>query len=113
MIDIFGSLLNGLFDILLLPFRSLPQFWGLLFLSLLSGIGMISVFRLISNQEKISRLRKRMGGEVFGILLHVSSPLTVIKFAGKLIWSNTVYLLAPFVSPFFSPFPGKKKKVRI
>ncbi len=91
--NIIGSLLTMVLDILLLPFRSLPSIWGLLFISLLTGIGMISIFRLTSNQEKISRLRKKMLGEIFGILLHVSSPATVMKFAGRLIWSNTLYLL--------------------
>lgn len=87
-----GIILNGFFDVLLLPFRILPHFWGLLFISLLSGLGMITLFRIVSNQEKISRLRRRMGGEILGVLLHLSSPGTVIEFAGKLIWSNTVYL---------------------
>ncbi len=88
-----GIVLNGFFDVLLMPFRSLPHFLGLLFISLLSGLGMITVFRLVSNQEKISRLRRRMGGEILGILLHLNNPGTVMKFAGKLIWSNTVYLV--------------------
>jgi len=93
MINTIRTILNLFFDILLLPFRSFPHFWGLLFISLLSGLGMITVFRLISNQEKISRLRRRMGGCILGILLHLSSPGTVMKFAGKLICSNTVYLV--------------------
>ena len=92
MINLIAGILNGFFDILLLPFRILPPFWGLLFISLLSGLGMIAVFGLVSNQDKISSLRKRMGGEALGILLHVGSPRTVVEFAGKLIWSNTVYL---------------------
>ncbi len=92
MINILGIILNGIFDILLLPFRLLPSFWGLLFISLLSGLGMIVIFSKISNQEKISRLRKKMAGGILGILLHVNSPGTVIGFAGKLIRTNTVYL---------------------
>ncbi|RKZ06108.1 hypothetical protein DRQ25_14675, partial [Candidatus Fermentibacteria bacterium] len=86
------SLINAFFDLLLLPFGTLPPVWGLLFISLLSSLGMIVVFRSVSNQEKISRLRRRMGGEILGILLHLRNPLTVVKFAWKLIWSNTVYL---------------------
>ncbi|NOQ23436.1 MAG: hypothetical protein GQ565_12425 [Candidatus Aegiribacteria sp.] len=93
MINAAAIILNGVFDILLLPFRPFPHLWGLLFISLLSGLGMIMVFRLVSNQDKISRLRRRMGGCILGILLHLSNPLTVMEFAGKLIWSNTVYLL--------------------
>jgi hypothetical protein len=53
---------------------------------------MILVFSRFSNQKRISRLRKRMGGEALGILLHVSNPGTVMTFAGKLIKSNTIYL---------------------
>lgn len=92
MINIAGSLLNGFFDILLIPFRIFPPFWGLLFISLISGFGMILVFSRVSDQKKIARLRKKMGGEVLGILLHVSNPGTVMIFAGKLIKSNTIYL---------------------
>ncbi len=53
---------------------------------------MIFVFKAVSDQGRISALRRRMGGEVMGILLHVSSPGTVLRFAGRLIWSNTLYL---------------------
>lgn len=86
------DVINAVFDVLLYPLGWLPPFWGLLFVSLLSGIGMILVFRAVSDQDKIAAIRRRMGGEVLGILLHVSSPGTVLKFAGRLIWSNTVYL---------------------
>lgn len=87
-----GWLISHLFDLLLLPFRALPPFWGLLFLSVLSGLWMILVFRAVSDQRRIAVLRKRMGGEVLGILLHVSRPGTVALFAGRLIASNTIYL---------------------
>lgn len=94
--NIIGNILTLMLDIILIPFRSLPSIWGLLFISLLSGLGMISIFRLTSNQEKISRIRKKMLGEIFGILLHVSNPAAVMRFAGHLIWSNTLYLLYIF-----------------
>ena len=87
-----GWLLTHLFDLLLFPFRPLPTFWGLLFLSILTGLWMILVFRAVSDQGRIAVLRKRMGGEVLGILLHVSRPGTVALFAGRLIASNTIYL---------------------
>lgn len=87
-----AAILNGLFDALLYPLGWLPPVWGLLMISILSGLGMIAVFKAVSDQDRIFRLRRRMGGEILGILLHVSSPATVMKFAGRLIWSNTVYL---------------------
>lgn len=87
-----AAVLNGFFDALLYPLGWLPPVWGLLMISILSGLGMIAVFKAVSDQDRILRLRRRMGGEILGILLHVSSPATVMKFAGRLIWSNTVYL---------------------
>lgn len=81
-----------IFDLFLFPFRTLHSFWGLLFISIISGIWMIFIFKAVSNQQKISGIRKKMGGQVLGILLHVSSPGTVFKFAGKLIISNFYYL---------------------
>ncbi|MFO8183675.1 MAG: hypothetical protein R6U39_05825 [Candidatus Aegiribacteria sp.] len=86
------AVINGVFDALLFPLGWLPPIWGLLMISILSGFGMIAVFKAVSDQDGISRLRRRMGGEILGILLHVSSPAAVMKFAGRLIWSNTVYL---------------------
>lgn len=87
-----ATVLNGFFDAVLYPLGWLPPLWGLLMISILSGFGMIAVFKAVSDQNGISRLRRRMGGEILGILLHVSSPAAVMKFAGRLIWSNTVYL---------------------
>ncbi|MBD3278432.1 MAG: hypothetical protein GF388_09035 [Candidatus Aegiribacteria sp.] len=87
-----AGIINGIFDLILIPFGGLPPIWGLLFVSLLSGLGMIAVFKAVSDQDRISRIRRRMAGEIMGILLHVSSPGTVLRFAGRLIWSNTVYL---------------------
>lgn len=92
ILDALGTLLRIILDVLLIPFRGLPPFWGLLFISMLAGLGMIQVFGRVSDQNAISRLRKRMTGEVLGILLHVSRPGTVMRFAGKLIVSNFVYL---------------------
>jgi hypothetical protein len=87
-----SNILNFIFDALLYPFGWLPAIFGLLFISITAGIGMIFLFKAVSDQDRISSLRRRMGGEVMGILLHVSSPMTVIRFAARLIWSNTLYL---------------------
>jgi hypothetical protein len=90
--DATGTVLKVLFDALLLPFGKLPPIWGLLFISILAGLGMIRVFGRVSDQDAITRIRNRMTGEVLGILLHVSRPLTVLRFAGRLIVSNFIYL---------------------
>jgi len=92
VLDALGTALKALFDVLLLLFGSLPPIWGLLFISLLAGLGMILIFGRTSDQDAITRMRNRMTGEVLGILLHVSRPSVVLRFAGRLMVSNFAYL---------------------
>jgi uncharacterized protein YggT (Ycf19 family) len=90
------SYLNRIFSelttILLIPFRKLPPLAGLIWLSVLAGMIIILIFRWLTDQEEISRLRKKMGAQVLGMLLYLSNPRTVLSMAGKLILSNFRYL---------------------
>ncbi|MCD4707110.1 MAG: hypothetical protein K8S62_05170 [Candidatus Sabulitectum sp.] len=84
--------MNALFDLLLKPFQSLNPVWGLMWISALTGILMILVFKKTSNQQAISRLRKKMGSRALGMLLFLESPPTVLKLAFGLITDNFIYL---------------------
>ena len=81
-----------LFDMATWPFASLRPIWGLVFVSLLSGIWMILLFKRFSPQRRIKRIRSRMGAQALGMLLFLSSPLQVFRLAGGLLWSNFRYL---------------------
>lgn len=84
--------MNALFDLLLKPFQSLNPLWGLMWISALSGIMMILVFKKTSNQQAISMLRRKMGSRALGMLLFLESPPTVLKLALGLITDNLIYL---------------------
>ena len=86
------SALDLLFDLLTWPFGGLSPIVGLVFVSLLSGIWMILVFKKVSPQRSIQRLRRRMGAQALGMLLFLSSPRQVLTLAGGLLWSNFRYL---------------------
>jgi hypothetical protein len=79
--------------ILLIPFRSLPPLAGLLWLSVLAGVCMILVFGRLTDQEAIAETRRRMGGQVLGMMIYIGSPRTVLSMAGRLVRSNFRYLL--------------------
>jgi len=83
---------NTLFDVLLIPFARFNPLSGLMWISALSGIMMILVFKKTSNQQAIARMRKKMGSRALGMLLYLESPPTVIRLAGGLIADNFVYL---------------------
>ena len=91
------SYLNRIFTelttVLLIPFRSLHPLAGAVWLSVLAGLCMILIFRWLTDQEAISELRRRMGAEVLGMLIYISSPGTVLRMAGRLLRSNLRYLV--------------------
>lgn len=84
--------MSVLFDILLVPFKGINPLWGLLWISSLSGIMMILLFKRFSNQQAIAAVRRTMGSRALGMLLYLESPLTVVKLALRLITDNFVYL---------------------
>ncbi len=84
--------MNALFDLLLKPFQTLNPLWGLAWISALTGVMMILVFKKTSNQQAISKLRRKMGSRALGMLLFLESPPTVLKLAFGLITDNFIYL---------------------
>ncbi len=84
--------MNWLFDLLLLPFRSLHPLWGQIWISALTGILMILIFKKTSDQQAIAELRQRMGSRALGMLLYLESPKTVLRLALGLITDNFIYL---------------------
>lgn len=84
--------MNALFDVLLYPFRTLNPLWGMMWISALTGVMMILIFKRASNQQAISALRRKMGSRALGMLLYLESPATVLKLAVGLISDNFVYL---------------------
>ncbi len=84
--------MNTVFDVLLYPFRTLDPLWGMMWISALTGVMMILIFKGASNQHAISELRRRMGSRALGMLLYLESPATVLKLAGGLIADNFIYL---------------------
>jgi hypothetical protein len=77
---------------LLAPFRNCQPFTGLLAVSLVFGVIMILVFKFTSNQRAIGTIRSRMGARALGMLLHLHSPVTVVKTAAALMADNFAYL---------------------
>jgi hypothetical protein len=65
------------FDLLLLPFRTLPAAIGLAFVSLLVSVGMLVVFRRASDQVAIDRVKRRLQAGVYEIRLFKDDLATI------------------------------------
>jgi hypothetical protein len=64
-----ASLINGLFDILLAPFRGMHPAVGLVVVSVATGVIMLMIFGRVSNQEAIRRAKGRLKAHIAEIWL--------------------------------------------
>lgn len=104
------SLLNGLlrpvFDALLFPFRELPPWIGLLVVSLIAAIFVLLVYRRVSNQPAIERVKAQIAASFFEIRLFNDDMRAIARAQGDLLRNNLKYLalnlvpLAWLVVPF-------------
>ncbi len=87
-------------DLLLLPFAKLPPFWGILFLSLLTSLFVLAVYRAISNPNRVKDTKNRIKANILAIRLYrdfwqtiVSSFFKSLFYTGKYFVLNLLPLL--------------------
>ena len=87
-----NSALRGLFDVILLPARFVPEFVSLAVISLLVGIGMLMVFKRTSNQAAIAATKAKLHAGVFEIRLFNDDLRYLGLSLVPLLW-----MIVPFV----------------
>lgn len=89
---LFNSGINGLFDLLFLPFARLAPLWGLLVISVLSGILMLWIFGLVSNQDAVRTVRDKVRGNLIAVRLFGDDLGLLFRLQWRLLRDNVVYL---------------------
>lgn len=87
-------------ELFLAPFDLLPDPWGLIAVSVVTGVIMVVVVGKVTPQERIRRCRSRMAAAVYEIRLFLDSPRRVFTAQGQLLWASlgyTVFLLPALV----------------
>ncbi|NQS98822.1 MAG: hypothetical protein HQ591_10235 [candidate division Zixibacteria bacterium] len=80
------------FDLILAPFASLNPFWGLAFVSLLTGAIMVIIFKFVSNQEGIRLAKAKVRGHFLEVWLYKHDFPTVIGAVGRILKANLKYM---------------------
>lgn len=86
-----GALVR-VFDVLFLPFARLHPWWGMVFISLLSGLFMLWVFKRFSNQRAIRRTKDRIKAHLLEFRLYKDSPSATGRAFGLILIQNLRYL---------------------
>ena len=74
-----NRLLGSLFDLLFLPFRSLNPWAGMIFISLLTGLLMLLIYRWTSNQAGIRRVKDKIKAHLLELRLYKDNMGVTMK----------------------------------
>ena len=58
--DLFNKIITWIFDILFYPFAGLHPVWGLIFISVITGVLMLLIFKVTSNQAGIRKTKSHI-----------------------------------------------------
>jgi len=89
---IFNFLFSKLFDFLFFPFRGLSPWYGMVFISFLTGLFMLFVFRYTSNQQGIRKVKNRIKAHLLELRLFKDSFATSFKAQGSILRCNLRYM---------------------
>jgi hypothetical protein len=88
----FNSVFSRLFDLLFFPFRQLNPWFGMAFISLLTGLLMLFIFRLTSNQEGIRKVKDKIKAHLLELRLFKDNLNISLRAQGQILRYNLRYL---------------------
>jgi len=91
-------------DLLLAPFAKLPPFWGILFLSLLTSLFVLVVYRAVSSPKKVKDTKNQIKANILAIRLYRDFWKTIVGSFFKSLYYTGKYFVLNLV-PLFLVFP--------
>jgi hypothetical protein len=94
-VEVFNSVVTQLFSLLLAPLAGLPAIYGLLAVSVISGIMLLYIYGLVSNQGALKRVKKRITAGIYeSVLFRHDLALSLRAQAGMLLGGARYFALA-------------------
>jgi len=85
-----------IFESIFFPFRHLNPWWGMIFISLLTGLFMLAVFKYTSNQKGISQVKNKIKAHLLEIRLFKDNFALSLKAQGNILRYNLKYISYSF-----------------
>lgn len=89
---IFNYVFGKIFEYLFFPFRSLSPWIGMIFISFLTALFMLFVFRFTSNQEGIRKVKNKIKAYLLELRLFKDSFTLSLKAQGNILRHNLKYI---------------------
>jgi hypothetical protein len=91
-------------DLLLLPLQKLPPFWNIFFLSLLTSLFVLAVYRVVSNPKKVRDTKNQIKAHILAIRLYRDFwKVIIVSFFKSLFYTGKYFVLN--VVPLLLLFP--------
>jgi uncharacterized membrane protein (DUF106 family) len=88
----FNAAFGRIFEIIFLPFRQASPWFGMILISLLTGLLMLFIFRHTSNQEGIRRTKNTIKARLLELRLYKDNMPVSLKAYGHILLANLKYL---------------------
>lgn len=99
------SMLNGFFNLIFAPFNNLNPMWGLIVVSLITGVLMLYIFKLTSDQAGIKQAKNLVKGHFLAIYLYRDDISTMFSTLKNIVVSNFLYIKKSFRPMLFLIVP--------
>jgi len=86
------SILDGMFDSLMWPFRFIDPTWSLLFLSFVAGIVILVIFRYTSDQKGIREAKNKIKAHLLEIRIFKDNLAIQFSAQKRLLFHNIIYM---------------------
>ncbi len=97
--------LGWIFDLVVLPFRGMPPIVGLTVISLLVSAGMLIGFRVVSDQDALDAVKRRIYGGVYEIRLYKDDLLTIFAAQFGILRETMTYFRLSMVPMLWMMVP--------
>jgi len=92
LMKLFLNMLGAIFNLILLPFSSLPDIYGFLFIAILAGFLAVVIFKYISNQKELKRIMAHIKLSFMEIYLYKDDLKQVLQSQKEILKNNFAYL---------------------
>jgi len=89
---IVNSVIDKLFEVIFLPFRSLSPWVGMILISLLTGFLMLLIYRHTSNQAGIRAVKDKIKAHLLEIRLYKDNMSVSLRAEGNIVLANFRYI---------------------
>jgi len=90
--QLLNAFTGKIFEILFFPFRGLDPWFGMVFISLLTGLLMLFIYSRTSNQAGIKAVKDRIKAHLLEIRLYQDSLPIQLKAQGRIVLANFKYI---------------------